>query len=87
MKTVKTAKELKEVSMGDILKVYQGGEFHFEKVIELTPEILTEDMPEEEDAEISIQGIADNLKYEIVPTFKISTALQKECNNTAKYIY
>jgi hypothetical protein len=34
-----------KLKIGDILKVTQGGEVHYEKVIQIAPEVLTEDMP------------------------------------------
>jgi len=65
------------LNIGDILRVKQGKEYHFEKVVQLIPNVLTEDMPEQKDADVSIQGIADNLEYEIVPNYRIATALKR----------
>ena len=65
--------------LGEILKVSpktKPERFWYEKVIETTPEIITEDMPEEEWADISKQGLCDNFNYEAVETFKISSALK-----------
>ena len=67
--------EKDKLRIGDILKVWQGDDIHYERIIQLIPEILTEDMPMNEDSEISIQGIADNLKYELISNFKLSKVL------------
>lgn len=64
------------LKVGDILRVKQGSEFHYEKVIQLTPEILTEDMPPDIDSDVSTQGLSDNLKYEIVETHTIAMLLE-----------
>lgn len=65
--------------LGDILKVSRNaGDYWYEKVIEVTPEIITEDMPEEEGADISKQGLTENFNYEVVETFKISSALKAQ---------
>ena len=65
--------------LGEILKVSpktKPERFWYEKVIETTPEIITEDMPEEEWADISKQGLCDNFNYEAIETFKISSSLK-----------
>ena len=65
-----------KLKIGDILKVNQGGEVHYEKVIQIAPEVLTEDMPTEKNADVSIQGIADNLNYELIENHQIANILQ-----------
>lgn len=65
------------LKIGDILRVKKGNNFHYEKVIQLIPEILTEDMPDKEYADVSIQGISYNLQYELVPNYRIATALKR----------
>jgi len=64
-----------KLKIGDILKVTQGGEVHYEKVIQIAPEVLTGDMPTEKDADVSIQGIADNLNYELIENHQIANIL------------
>uniref|UniRef100_A0A6M3Y064 Uncharacterized protein n=1 Tax=viral metagenome TaxID=1070528 RepID=A0A6M3Y064_9ZZZZ len=64
--------------LGDILEVRSlDGEIHYEKVTELLPEILTEDMCENEIEDMSIQGLSDNYVYRILPNFEIVKALNK----------
>lgn len=65
-----------KLKIGDILRVKQGGEYHYERVVQITPEILTEDMPEDENADVSTQGLADNLEYELIPNYKIAISLK-----------
>ena len=66
----------KKLKIGDILKVSQGGEVHYERVIQIAQEVLTEDMPIEKDADVSIQGIADNLNYELIENYQIANILE-----------
>ena len=64
--------------LGDILEVRSlDGEIHYEKVTELLPEILTEDMCENEIEDISVQGLSDNYVYRILPNFEIVKALNQ----------
>lgn len=65
--------------LGEILKVSRktnAEDYWYEKVIQTTPEIITEDMPEDAEADISKQGLTENFNYEVVETFKISSALK-----------
>lgn len=65
--------------LGEILKVSRKSnteDYWYEKVIQTHPEIITEDMPEDAEADISKQGLTDNFNYEAVETFKISSALK-----------
>lgn len=64
-----------KLKIGDILKVTQGIEVHYEKVIQIAPEVLTEDMPTEKDADVSIQDISDNLNYELIENHQIANML------------
>lgn len=73
--------------LGEVLKVSRKSnteDYWYEKVIETTPEIITEDMPEDAEADISKQGLTENFNYEAVETFKISSALKAQ--NQAKII-
>ena len=70
-----------EYKIGDILKVItkSNKEYHYEKVISLTPEILTLDMPEESgEVERSVQGLHLNFRYEIIEDYKIAQALLRD---------
>jgi hypothetical protein len=67
---------MENIKIGDVLKVSRGSNFHYEKAIQILPEILTQDMPEEENSDISIQGLSENFKYEIIPDIKIVRALR-----------
>ena len=65
------------LKIGDTLKVIQGGEVHYERVIQIEKEILTVDMPCEENADVSIQGLSDNLQYELVTNTQLANMLHK----------
>jgi hypothetical protein len=72
----------KQYVIGDILKVLcQDGSFHFEKVVSVSPEIITEDMPPSELIDVSTQQLCDDFKYEVVKNHEIAYALH---NNAAK---
>lgn len=69
--------ETNKWKVGDILKVIQGGEVHYERVTQLLPEILTIDMNDDEEGETSIQGLSDaaGIIYELIPNHKIANVL------------
>ena len=64
-----------KLKVGDILKVLQNDEIHYEKVIQVVPTILTVDLNPDKDGEVSTQGLADNLSYEIIPDYRIAEIL------------
>lgn len=68
--------DTKEWRIGDILTVWQREEVHYERVIQLTPEVLTEDMNPDKTGDVSTQGLSDNLKYEVIPNHAIATILR-----------
>jgi len=69
--------EYTDLKIGDILRVKLGDEYHYEKVVQITPVILTENMPEGENEYVSSQWIAPNLQYELISPIQISTALKQ----------
>ena|SRR3990172_9135378 len=62
--------------IGDILKVKQGSEIHYERVIQTTPEILTIDMNSDKDGDVSTQGLSDNLNYCVIENYEIANVLK-----------
>lgn len=64
--------------IGDILKVTQGDEVHYERVTQLVPEILTVDMNPDPLGDISTQGIAnaERISYELIPNYLIAQKLE-----------
>jgi hypothetical protein len=67
-----------EWRIGTILKVFVPNQKpHYERVIQIEPEIITEEMPENSCDDYSTQGLSENWKYEVVPTFKIVQSLKK----------
>lgn len=70
--------ETNKWQVGDVLKVVQGCEVHYERVIQLLPEILTVDMNKDAEGEISTQGLSDasGITYEVVPNHKIANVLK-----------
>ena len=64
--------------LGDILEVKSlDGEIHYEKVTKLLPELLTEDMCENEIEDMSIKGLSENYVYRILANYEIVKALNK----------
>ena len=73
------AKDMQEgFKLGDILQVTQGKEIHYERVIQIEPEILTIDMNEYEMGDISTQGLSNaaGISYEVMPNWKIAAILK-----------
>ena len=68
------------LKIGQILEVKTSKNVHYEKVIQIENEILTETLQEWEDDETSIQGLleSEKVQYRIIPDYEIYKALKRK---------
>lgn len=68
---------MSKYKIGQILEVRAGTRIHYERVIQIESEVLTETMQETQNEDTCIQGLCENWKYRIVSDVEITSALRK----------
>ena len=65
-----------DLKIGQILEVTTSNGIHYEKVVQIENEVITDTMQEWEGEEICKQGLTDNWEYRIVPDHELVRALK-----------